>query len=413
MNIKNGLLMFHQMGYLVGKFVAIQMVPAVPNDRIFGALVLAPVTATFLWTIFGLTSLGTSNYTFLVIGFCVFPMAFVWGLLYRYLEGRQGADIIGAALSVSYILAGGAGKSLGKSILEAGINEYFMPAVVAAATLPVYIFFAFLVSCLPPPSLRERRLQTVRVPMSKENQVKFLFDFWPGVMAILIAYSCLSALRVFRDCFQAEIWEELYDDSSPEVFTLTELPVALAVCGALATLNLIEKNALSVRVMHIVFILGNLIAITSQLLFDAEKITGTLWFIMLGVGVYVAYVPIAAVFSDRLMAALQAPGTATLIMNLWDAVGPIGTVSILLWRDFGDASDTDHYEFYSSFSIFCLVACFICNAFALWYWSAQIDVIESKASQSVMDGSSSKPQTMEDPAFVFQSIVNTEGEHNP
>ena len=61
------------------------------------------------------------------------PLGTVWGVVFSFLEGRRTSEILGAGLSCAYVVASGAVKSIGATLLEHGISEAWMPAVTGLA----------------------------------------------------------------------------------------------------------------------------------------------------------------------------------------------------------------------------------------------------------------------------------------
>ncbi len=68
--------------------------------------------------------------------------------------------------------------------------------------------------------------------------------------------------------------------------------------------------------------------------------------ILAGSGLYVAYNPINAVLFDRLVAASGRIANAGFLIYVADSVGYLGSVVLLLWRNFGQAS-LDWLQFFT------------------------------------------------------------------
>ena len=66
--------------------------------------------------------------------------------------------------------------------------------------------------------------------------------FAPGLIALIVIYVGLTALRDFRDNFAVEIWTGLGFKNDAEIFTFSELPVAAIVLAMLAMLMFIGNN---------------------------------------------------------------------------------------------------------------------------------------------------------------------------
>ena len=93
------------------------------------------------------------------------PLGMVWGLVFGFLEGRRLSEVLGAGLSASYILASGVVKSIGKTLMAAGVDEYWMPFAVGAIFVVPMAFFVTMLANLPPPSADDIAARTRREPM--------------------------------------------------------------------------------------------------------------------------------------------------------------------------------------------------------------------------------------------------------
>jgi hypothetical protein len=72
-------------------------------------------------------------------------------------------------------------------------------------------------------------------------------------------------------------------------------------------------------------------------MFELEMIDAPLWMILIGMGLYLGYVPFNSIFFDRLIAAFQYVGTVGFIMYVADAFGYLGSVSVLFFKEFSYA----------------------------------------------------------------------------
>ncbi len=87
-------------------------------------------------------------------------------------------------------------------------------------------------------------------------------------------------------------------------------------------------------VNHLIIILGMLTIGVGTFLFDREIIEAPMWMILIGVGLYLGYVPFNSIFFDRLIAAFRYIGTVGFIMYVADAFGYLGSVSVLFVKEF-------------------------------------------------------------------------------
>jgi hypothetical protein len=72
----------------------------------------------------------------------------------------------------------------------------------------------------------------------------------------------------------------------------------------------------------------------STLAFQAHLLSPLVWMILTGAGLYMAYTPFNAMLFDRMIAFSGQVGTAGFLIYLADASGYLGSVALLVWRNF-------------------------------------------------------------------------------
>jgi len=148
----------------------------------------------------------------------------------------------------------------------------------------------------------------------------------------------LTAFRDFRDNFSAEVWKTLGYGNSPQIFTATEVPVSIAVLVIMGSIMIIKNNKVALMINHLIIMIGMILIGVSTLLFDQQLIGAPLWMILMGLGLYLGYVPFNSMFFDRLIAAFHYVGTVGFIMYVADSFGYLGSISVLLVKELGLAS---------------------------------------------------------------------------
>ena len=168
----------------------------------------------------------------------------IWGLVFGFLEGRRLSELLGAMLCASFIVSSGVVKSVGESVMLRGwANEYWMPAVTGLLFVPLLLFCVVGLAVMPPPNAEDERLRVARAPMDAPARRAMFAAFAPGLIALIIVYVGLTALRDFRDNFAVEIWNGLGFKNDAEIFTLSELPVAAIVLVTMALLMFIQRQS--------------------------------------------------------------------------------------------------------------------------------------------------------------------------
>jgi hypothetical protein len=255
-------------------------------------------------------------------------------LVVGFLEGRRTSDALAAGLSASFIVASGFVKSVGKWLLDAGISEAWMPAATGALFAAPILVFIFLLSAVPPPSREDELARQQRAPMNHAERVRFFLSVAPGLVLLTLAYVVLAAYRDFRDNFARELWAALGYGDTPEILTAAEIPVAVGSLLAVALVMWVRNNRRAVLAIHGLLLFGALLMGGSTWLFELGVLDPGLWMVLVGLGLYMGYVPYNCVLFDRLIPAVGVVATAGFLIYVTDALGYLGSVLLLLYKNF-------------------------------------------------------------------------------
>jgi hypothetical protein len=355
LDLKSALVISQLAGYALSKFLGIKFNSEMPPARRAWALVLLIAWAEVALVLFAILPAPGKVVAIFLNGI---PLGTVWGIVFSFLEGRRTSEILGAGLSCAYVVASGAVKSIGSALLGVGIGEAWMPAATGAMFLPVFLAAVYGLSLVPPPSDADVAARTEREPMSKAERRAFLRRYWPGLLMLVVVYFLLTSYRDFRDNFAAEIWADLGSDQKASVFTLTEIPIALSVMFVLGLLYLVKNNRRGLALTYVIMASGAAMMGIGTLLFDAGAIPPMAWMILVGLGLYLGYVPYGCVLFDRTIAALEIVATAVFLIYISDAVAYGGSVGIVLYKTLGEAS-LSKLQFFRYFSYATCVGCVV------------------------------------------------------
>jgi hypothetical protein len=211
-------------------------------------------------------------------------------------------------------------------------------------------------SLLPPPSEADVVARVQREPMYAEQRRDFLRTYLPGLLSLVLVYLFLTSFRDFRDNFAAEIWIDLGQGGKASNFALTEIPIALSVMLVLGLLYLVKDNRRGVLLTYVIMIAGSLLIGVATLLFDAGMIGPTAWMVLVGLGLFLGYVPYGCVLFDRTIASLRIVATAVFLMYVSDAVAYGGSVAIVIYKVLGQA-EISKLEFFRYFSYATSIVC--------------------------------------------------------
>jgi hypothetical protein len=329
------LVIFQTIGYGLSKFIGIKIISELRSTSRASGILLMVSIAGISWLFFAIVP---APYNIIFLFTNGLPLGMVWGMVFGYLEGRRMTEVLGAALSVSFIFSSGLCRSAGAYLMQHwNVSERWMPLVSCCVFLIPLLVFLWLLDKVPPPTLMDEELRTRREPMNKNVRKHFTLTFLPGIIMFVIAYVLLTTFRDFRDNFSAEIWQTLGQGNSPEIFTRTEVPVSIAVLLVMGSIMLIKNNMMALMVNHIIVSFGMILIGVSTLLFEMNSIGAELWMIFTGLGLYLGYVPFNCIFFDRLIAAFKYVGTVGFIMYVADSFGYLGNITVLFVKEFSYA----------------------------------------------------------------------------
>lgn len=365
LDYKIALILAQLFGYTLSKFVGIKVISELdPKWRPFALLGFIGIAELSLVGF----ALSPPSYGPLFLFINGLPLGMIWGLVFGFLEGRKLTEVLGAGLSASYIIASGFVKSAGRGMMDWGISDRWMPAATGALFLIPFLICVYLLYRLPPPNSEDEALRMKRVPMDSTARWEFLRESAVGLSLLTTLYIFLTAYRDFRDNFAAEIWAAIGYGDTPEIFTISELPIAFTVLVTLALLVKIKNNRRAMMIVHGVMMFGCALIGVSTLLFELELISGAIWMITVGLGAYLAYVPYGSMLFDRLLAALGVAGTAGFMIYVTDAFGYIGSIGINLYKNFGGGG-VSWRTFFVQLSYFTSIFCTVCFIGSMLYFS--------------------------------------------
>jgi hypothetical protein len=333
LSFKVALVIAQVIGYALSKIVGVKVISETPpHRRAFGIIALIAAAEVAL-VLFAVTPPPWSILCLFADGLA---LGMIWGLVFGFLEGRRLTEPLSAILCVSFIVSSGAVKSAGESVMLRGwANEYWMPAATGLLFAPMLLFCVFGLTLLPPPNAEDERQRVPRAPMDAAARRRLFGEYAPGLVALILLYVGLTALRDFRDNFAVEIWSGLGFKNDAAIFTLSELPVGAVVLVCLTAMMFVRDNRWAFVANLGLVAAGLVLAGGSSLAFQQHLIGPVAWMIALGAGLYLAYTPYNALLFDRLIAASGRAGTAGFLIYVADSCGYASSVALLLVRNLG------------------------------------------------------------------------------
>ncbi|WP_282635834.1 DUF5690 family protein [Sphingobacterium thalpophilum] len=328
---KVGMVIIQMLGYLFSKFYGIKFISESKHSHRGGyliALICISWAALLAFALFP----RPWNIAFLFIN--GFPLGMVWGLVFSYLEGRRFTEIMGAVMSVSLVFASGLIKSVGRWLMDTfDVNEFWMPFCTGMLFFLPFVLCVWVLENAPGPTAQDKFLRTERVAMDASMRRSFFSMFMPGIVLTVIIYTMLTILRDVRDNFEIEIWNMLHL-KGVGIFAKVDGAIALTVLVLIAGLIVIKDNLKAFKLIHYMIIAGFLITGVSTYLFTNQWIGGLSWMLLVGLGLYMAYIPYNAIFFERMIATYQMKSNIGFVMYMADAVGYLGSFLVLMNKEF-------------------------------------------------------------------------------
>lgn len=324
------------LGYVISKFIGIKVISELKaNQRVFYLLGLIAIAEVALV----LFAIVPKPYNIICMFINGIPLGMIWGIIFSYLEGRKFTEILGVALSTSFIVSSGVVKSAGLFVMESwGFSQFWMPAITGSLFLIPLLFFAWLLERIPKPTAEDIELRSERIPMTSKDRKKVLLKFLFPITLWVFFYTYLTAFRDFRDNFARELWDSVGYKGDISVYTSSEAFVAVIVLLVLGAAFYFKDNMKALLFYQFLLMIGSLSIGLSTILYQSGTIDSYSWMVVSGFGLYICYVPFNCLFFDRFVAAFKIKGNAGFLIYVADAFGYLGSVSALLYKNFGQSS---------------------------------------------------------------------------
>ena len=324
------------LGYMLSKFIGIKIISEMKNSQRGSYLVGLILSAEAALLLFGLVP---SPYNIIFMFLNGLSLGMIWGIVFSYLEGRKNTEVLGVVLCSSFIVSSGFVKSIGKFTMEQwNVSEYWMPAMTGALFILPLLFFAYLLEKIPQPDKKDLKEKTKRLPMTGEERKKLVLKFSFPLTIIVFFFTLLTAFREFRDNFAREIWDSFGYQDSTSIYSIAEVPIAIAVLFILGSFVFIKSNKKAFFFYHYIILVSAILIGLSTWLFQMEKTTPLTWMIFTGFGLYACYVPFNGIFFDRMIATFKIKGNSGFLIYVFDSFGYLVSIGVLLYKNFGQPS---------------------------------------------------------------------------
>ena len=363
---KTVLVICQMLGYLLAKFYGIKYISELKRTGRGKIILVLTGLAWLCWLFFALVPVP---YNILFLFLNGFPLGMLWGVVFSYVEGRRSTDFIGATLAVSFIFASGFVKSVGAWLMvNFGISEFWVPFYTGLVFSLPLVLFVYLMEKIPPPTQEDINYRAERIPMSAADRKNFIKEFLGGLIACVLIYCFATIFRDIRDNFGAEMWKEMGFFNQPAIFSKTETPITLIVLLLIGSMVLIKNNFTALKTAHYFILAGFILAGTCTVLFKGNQISPIWWMTLVGLGLYMVYIPFNAVFFDRLISTFKYASNVGFLIYIADSFGYIGSIGVLLSKEIFKVQ-LNWVTFFSNSVVILSVIGSLITLFSLYYFS--------------------------------------------
>lgn len=328
---KTILVISQMLGYMLAKFYGIKYISELKRHGRGQIIIFLTAVSWLSWLFFAFVP-APFNILFLFIN--GFPLGILWGVVFSYVEGRRSTDFIGATLAVSFIFASGFVKTVGAWLmLTFQVSELWVPFFTGLVFAGPLLLFVYLIERIPPPDEKDIAYRMNRVPMLAEDRRRFVSMFLPGLIACILIYVFATIFRDMRDNFSAEMWKEMGFFDKPELFAKTETPITVIILVLIGSMVLIQNSFKALMLSHFFIAIGFILAGVSSFMFIGENLAPVWWMTLVGLGLYMVYIPFNSVFFERLIASFKHTGNVGFLIYLADSFGYVGSVGVMLSKE--------------------------------------------------------------------------------
>lgn len=331
LNFKTCMVIAQLIGYMMAKFYGIKFIGELKQEGRYKIIFSLVGIAWISWLLFAITP---TPYNIVFLFTNGFPLGMLWGVVFSYVEGRRATDFIGAALATSFIFAAGFVKTVGAWLQNTfAINDFWIPFLTGLVFVLPLIFFVFMMEKIAPPNVEDITARNLRTPIDATKRKEIISNYFVGIVLAIFIYGFVTLVRDIRDNFSAEMWKEIGYAAKPSLFSSTEIPITIGLMVIIGALVLIKKSIKAFFIIHLLIIVGFIVAGGASYLYKQEVISGYIFMLLTGLGLYLVYIPFNAVFFERMIASFGIVGNVGFLIYLADSFGYVGSITVLLSKE--------------------------------------------------------------------------------
>ena len=329
---KSFLIILQVLGYLCSKWVGISFISSMEKKSRLALLIGLMFVSYLALFLFAITP---CPYNLIWIFFNGFPLGFIWGIVFSYLEGRRNTDILACFLSISFVIGSGLVKTIGLWLIQKfGVSEFWMPFGVASLFFPLLIVSAYVLDQMPNPSKKDKLYRSERPKMNGEDRLYVWEQFKWGLVPILFVSMILTLNRDIKDNFLVEIFNSFDISDDLTIFMRIEFYVSLILIFILSMFFFIESNPIAFKLIHVLIFVGILFSWISVYFIEKSSFNVIYFFMLHSIGLYLAYILLQSIYFERFLAYFKVKANVGYLIYMADFVGYLASCAIIVYKEF-------------------------------------------------------------------------------
>jgi len=330
-SFKSALVIAQVVGYMCAKFWGIKFIAEL-NFKRRSFYILAFIGAAELNLL--LLAICPLPWNIVFVFFNGLSLGLIWGLVFSYIEGRKGTDIIAIILSINFIFSSGITKSIGRWLLSNHIvTELWMPFVTGLFFLPLLFLSVWMLNKLPPPSEEEVQSKGERIPLNHQQRKALLKSFGFGLFCIILINLLLTVLREIKDNYGVEIIKIVKPDFNPSLFTGMETLASIIILVILFFTILVKNHYKSILVHQFILVSCFLVLFITTYQIPKAGSNPIALMVIYTVGLYAGYNTLQCLFLDRFIAAFSIKGNIGFFFYIMDSVAYLGSCTFIIFKE--------------------------------------------------------------------------------
>lgn len=349
-------------GYVISKFAGIKLISELkPQDRL-RFILLSVVMAEASLILFGLMP---TPYNIIGMFLNGLSLGCMWGVIFSFLEGRRVTDILVSLMGASMVISSGTAKSVGLFVMNTlNVHEFWMPALIGAAALPLLGLTGVILNRLPQPNADDVAQRNKREPLNGIQRWALFRNFMPFLTLLFIANVALVILRDIKEDFLVNIVD--VSRHSSWLFAQIDSVVTIVILAIFGLMAYIRNNLNVLTVLLVLIVISMICMTIISFGYERLQLDTVTWLLAQSLCLYLAYLTFQTIFFDRFIACFKIRGNVGFFIALNDFLGYTGTVLVLAGKEFFNP-DIDWAYFYNRLAGYTGVICCIAFIFSLVY----------------------------------------------